>query len=138
VMHCLFRDGKADRDFLAKHTDVPDELEQHLRSRDRNGPRKSQVVRSKPLRSSPDWWEIRRGHISGLVTASRVPATERPTCTLQAASLRSAARGVMKAAAPSITTAHLSLGSQPDRRHRLDRSIDPHAGPVTDRRDSLW
>ena len=34
VMHCLFRDGKADRDFLAKHTDVPDELEQHLRSRD--------------------------------------------------------------------------------------------------------
>ena len=33
VMHCLFRDGKADRDFLAQHTDVPDELEQHLKSR---------------------------------------------------------------------------------------------------------
>lgn len=33
VMHCLFREGKADRDFLAQHTDVPDELEQHLRSR---------------------------------------------------------------------------------------------------------
>jgi anaerobic selenocysteine-containing dehydrogenase len=33
VMHCLFRDGKADRDFLAQHTDAPDELEQHLRSR---------------------------------------------------------------------------------------------------------
>jgi len=34
VMHCLFRDGKADRDFLTQYTDVPLELEQHLRSRD--------------------------------------------------------------------------------------------------------
>lgn len=34
VMHCLFRDGKADRDFLAQHTDAPQELEEHLRSRD--------------------------------------------------------------------------------------------------------
>jgi anaerobic selenocysteine-containing dehydrogenase len=34
VMHCLFRDGKADRDFLARYTDAPDELEAHLESRD--------------------------------------------------------------------------------------------------------
>jgi anaerobic selenocysteine-containing dehydrogenase len=34
VMHCLFRDGKADRDFLARHTDAPHELEAHLKSRD--------------------------------------------------------------------------------------------------------
>jgi anaerobic selenocysteine-containing dehydrogenase len=34
VMHCLFRDGKADRDFLERYTDVPRELEAHLRSRD--------------------------------------------------------------------------------------------------------
>ncbi|CAN5165424.1 molybdopterin oxidoreductase family protein [soil metagenome] len=34
VMHCLFRDGKADRDFLAQHTDAPLELEQHLQTRD--------------------------------------------------------------------------------------------------------
>lgn len=34
VMHCLFRDGKADRDFLVQHTDAPQELEEHLRSRD--------------------------------------------------------------------------------------------------------
>ena len=33
VMHCLFRDGKADRDFLQQHTDAPQELEEHLRSR---------------------------------------------------------------------------------------------------------
>src|SRR5262249_5361714 len=33
VMHCLFRDGKADRDFLRRFTDVPAELEAHVRSR---------------------------------------------------------------------------------------------------------
>jgi len=34
VMHCLFRDGKADWDYLNKYTDAPHELEQHLRTRD--------------------------------------------------------------------------------------------------------
>src|SRR5580700_9706424 len=33
VMHCLFRDGRADRDYLARYTDVPHELEAHLRAR---------------------------------------------------------------------------------------------------------
>lgn len=33
VMHVLFRDGYADRDYMAKYTDVPDELEAHLKSR---------------------------------------------------------------------------------------------------------
>ena len=33
VMHVLFRDGHADRDYLAKYTDVPEELEAHLRTR---------------------------------------------------------------------------------------------------------
>jgi anaerobic selenocysteine-containing dehydrogenase len=34
VMHCLFRDGKADWDYLNRYTDVPRELEAHLRNRD--------------------------------------------------------------------------------------------------------
>src|SRR3984885_4400602 len=34
VMHCLFRDGKADRDYLERYTDAPRELEAHLRTRD--------------------------------------------------------------------------------------------------------
>ena len=34
VMHCLFRDGFADRDYLDKYTDAPRELEAHLKSRD--------------------------------------------------------------------------------------------------------
>jgi len=33
VMHVLFRDGLADRDYLERYTDAPDELEAHLRSR---------------------------------------------------------------------------------------------------------
>ena len=33
VMHCLFRDGKADWDYLEKYTDAPRELETHLRMR---------------------------------------------------------------------------------------------------------
>ncbi len=33
VMHCLFRDGFADREFLERHTDAPAELEAHLRTR---------------------------------------------------------------------------------------------------------
>ena len=32
-MHVLFRDGLADRDYLAKYTDAPDELEAHLATR---------------------------------------------------------------------------------------------------------
>jgi anaerobic selenocysteine-containing dehydrogenase len=34
VMHVLFRDGYADRDYLARYTDSPEELEEHLKSRD--------------------------------------------------------------------------------------------------------
>ena len=33
IMHCLFRDDKADRGFLNEFSDVPEELESHLQSR---------------------------------------------------------------------------------------------------------
>ncbi|WP_197019216.1 molybdopterin-containing oxidoreductase family protein [Thioalkalivibrio sp. HK1] len=33
VMHVLFRDGHADREYLARHTDCPADLERHLASR---------------------------------------------------------------------------------------------------------
>ncbi|MDO8604970.1 MAG: molybdopterin oxidoreductase family protein [Phaeospirillum sp.] len=33
VMHALFRDGLADRDYLARYTDCPERLERHLQSR---------------------------------------------------------------------------------------------------------
>jgi anaerobic selenocysteine-containing dehydrogenase len=34
VMHCLFRDSKADWDYLQRYTDAPQELVEHLRTRD--------------------------------------------------------------------------------------------------------
>ena len=34
VMHCLFRDGKADQDYLERYTDAPQELAAHVRTRD--------------------------------------------------------------------------------------------------------
>ena len=34
VMHCLFRDNKADWDYLERYTDAPRELAEHLRTRD--------------------------------------------------------------------------------------------------------
>jgi anaerobic selenocysteine-containing dehydrogenase len=34
VMHVLFKEGYADRAYMAKYTDAPDELERHLASRD--------------------------------------------------------------------------------------------------------
>jgi anaerobic selenocysteine-containing dehydrogenase len=34
VMHCLFRDGKADWDYLERYTDAPHDLAAHLRTRD--------------------------------------------------------------------------------------------------------
>ncbi|UEM02000.1 molybdopterin oxidoreductase family protein [Skermanella rosea] len=33
VMHVLFREGYADRDYMARYADVPDELERHLETR---------------------------------------------------------------------------------------------------------
>ncbi|MDB5810569.1 MAG: dehydrogenase [Betaproteobacteria bacterium] len=33
IMHVMFRDGHADREYLRTHADVPDELERHLTSR---------------------------------------------------------------------------------------------------------
>lgn len=33
IMHILFRDGHADRDWMARHTDVPEDLEAHLSDR---------------------------------------------------------------------------------------------------------
>ena len=34
VMHCLFRDGKADWDYLGRYTDAPHELADHMKTRD--------------------------------------------------------------------------------------------------------
>ena len=71
VMHCLFRDGKADWDYLEKYTDAPRELEAHVRTRaTRNGRRRSPAARSRPSRSSPAWSARPSAPTSGSATAS--------------------------------------------------------------------
>jgi anaerobic selenocysteine-containing dehydrogenase len=46
VMHCLFRDGRADWDYLDKYTDAPRELEQHVRTR---GPEWASAITGCPV-----------------------------------------------------------------------------------------
>ena len=89
VMHCLFRDGKADWDYLERYTDAPHELAAHLRTRDpawavahhRLPGRDDRGVRAPGRRatSAPS---------SASATASPARATAPPTCTRQAASPR--------------------------------------------------
>ena len=55
VMHCLFRDGKADWDYLDRYTDAPRELEAHLRSRDPAWASPSPAARRTRSRHSPGW-----------------------------------------------------------------------------------
>jgi anaerobic selenocysteine-containing dehydrogenase len=55
VMHCLFRDGKADWDYLNRYTDAPRELAEHCaRARSRMGVAIT-GCRSRPSRPSPAW-----------------------------------------------------------------------------------
>jgi anaerobic selenocysteine-containing dehydrogenase len=46
VMHCLFRDGKADWDYLERYTDAPRELAEHLRTR---GPQWASRITGAPV-----------------------------------------------------------------------------------------
>jgi anaerobic selenocysteine-containing dehydrogenase len=46
VMHCLFRDGRADWDYLDRYTDAPRELEAHLKTR---GPDWASAITGAPV-----------------------------------------------------------------------------------------
>ena len=89
VMHCLFRDGKADWDYLNKYTDAPRELEAHLRSRDpamgrrdhRRAGRNDRSLRQADRRDAS-------APFSGSAMDFRARATAPPICTRQAASRR--------------------------------------------------
>jgi anaerobic selenocysteine-containing dehydrogenase len=52
VMHCLFRDGKADWDYLERYTDSPRELEDHLRTR---GPDWASAITGCPVETIEDF-----------------------------------------------------------------------------------
>ncbi len=52
VMHCLFRDGRADWEYLDKYTDAPRELEAHLRTR---GPQWASAITGAPVETIEDF-----------------------------------------------------------------------------------
>ena len=89
VMHCLFRDGKADWDYLEKYTDAPRELEAHLKTRD---PQWASAITGTPVETIEEFakliGETPSAPSSGSATASRARATAPPICTRQAASPR--------------------------------------------------
>ena len=55
VMHCLFRDGKADWDYLDKYTDAPRELEAHLRTR---GPKWASAITGTPVETIEEFAKL--------------------------------------------------------------------------------
>jgi anaerobic selenocysteine-containing dehydrogenase len=93
VMHCLFRDGKADWDYLNRYTD---------------GQRKSPVVRSRQSKRLPGLSASASALISASATGSRARATAPSTCMPLAAFRWLAAPGSWRAAARSTTMAIFS------------------------------
>src|SRR6516225_4517347 len=113
VMHCLFRDGRADWDYLDRYTDAPGELEQHLRARD------------------PHWAASITGCPAATIEAFARLAGKRNT----RGNRRLAARRRRRLPQQS---GHLSLEQEDDRRERHARPRGAHARSVAHRRDPLW
>ena len=113
VMHCLFRDGFADRDYLEKYTDAPRELEEHVRTRSPEWAVADHRLPGRDHRGVRRAWSPRASApTSASATASAARATAPPTCMRRAASRRCAARGRWKAAARSTTTARSITGTR--------------------------
>ena len=88
VMHVLFRDGLADRDYLARYTDAPDELEAHLLTATRHWAARSPASRSRRSRPSRRSSARRSEPSSASAMASRASATARSTCMPRSRSRR--------------------------------------------------
>ena len=84
VMHIAFRDGYADRAYMAKYADDPAGLEAHLKTRTPEwAAAHHRPVRSRRSRPSPSSSARRRRPISASATASPASATARSRCTRQ-------------------------------------------------------
>ena len=89
VMHVLFRDGFADRDYLARYTDAPGANSKRICERaTRPGRARSPASRSRKSKPSPRSSARRSAPSSASATASRASATARPTCMRRSASRR--------------------------------------------------
>ena len=113
VMHVLFRDGLADRDYLARYADAPDGARgASRRPATPHGRARSPALPSRRSRRSPRWSAATSARSSASATASRASATARPTCTRRSACRPSAAPGRTRAAARFIPTAASSSSTR--------------------------
>ena len=136
VMHCLFRDGFADREYLEKYTDAPRELEEHVRTR------------------SPEWASKITGCPVETIEAFAKLVAERKrayfrlgygfgrsrngTANMHAASCIAAVRGswlLGRRRGLPQQRRDLSLEQEYHRGARCDRPRDPPARPVAHRAD---
>ena len=77
VMHVLFAEGYADRDYLARYTDDPAGLEAHLAARGPAWAAGITGLAEDGIAASPGSMEAQSAAISGSGTASRARATAR-------------------------------------------------------------
>ena len=86
VMHCLFRDGKADWDYLDKYTDAPRELEAHVRTRD---PQWASAITGCPVETIEEFarlvGETKRALLPARLRLLALAQRRRSTCTRRAA-----------------------------------------------------
>ena len=137
VMHCLFRDGKADWDYLDKYTDVPRELEAHVRSRD---PQWASAITGCPVETIEEFARLvgatKRAYfrLGYGFSRSRNGAGQHACGKLHPGDHRRlAARGRRRL---PQQRRHLSLGQVDDRGQRRARRVGAHARPVARRRRS--
>lgn len=112
VMHVLFRDGYADRDYLARHTDAPAELEAHLQDKT---PDWASTITGLTVEQITDFAHMlgqTKSITSGLAMASHAAAMARSTCMPPPALRASPAHGNTRAAALSTITARSSTGTR--------------------------
>ena len=110
VMHCLFRDGKADWPYLDKYTDAPRELEAHLRTR---GPDWASAITGAPVETIEQFAKLIGAHKRAFFRLGygfRVRAMARRTCTRPVAFRPLPVLGSMKVEAP-FTLAPIFLSS---------------------------
>ena len=136
VMHCLFRDGKADWDYLERYTDAPRELAAHVRSRD---PAMGVAHHRLPGRDHRGVRRARRRKQARLFPP-RLRLFALAQRRHQHACGKLHRRGHRRLALRrrrrvSQQRRRLSSRHRPDRRQRRARSLDPHARPVAHRRD---
>ena len=113
IMHALFRDGLADRAYLARYTDAPEELEAHLATRD---PQWASAITGLPVAEIEAFAALGPARASAPIFVSamafRASATAPPICMRRPASPPSPAPGPMKAAALSTTMRRSIIGAR--------------------------